>query len=104
MERPTGTLFIGEMIDAESGDRTGTPLLLESALTSSRVGRHSFLAADPWTVLTAKEKSEDFVKSIDKAIEKIERQLSKYKTKIRLKNRRTLRKVKEDSVSEEEEE
>lgn len=56
------------------------------------------------TVLTAREKSEDFIKSIDKAVEKIERQLSKYKTKIRLKNRKTLRKVKEDSVSEEEEE
>ena len=56
------------------------------------------------TVLTAKEKSEDFTKSIDKAIGKLERQLSKYKTRLRLKDRRTLRKVKEDSVLEEEEE
>lgn len=55
-------------------------------------------------VLTAREKSEDFIKSIDKAIGKIERQLSKYKTKIRLKNKKALRKVKEDTVSDEDEE
>lgn len=56
------------------------------------------------TVLTAMEKSDDFIKSIDQAIEKIERQLSKYKTRLRLKNRKTLRKVKEDTVSEEDQE
>jgi|SRR3990172_4752547 len=53
------------------------------------------------TVLTAKETSDDFVKSIDQAIGKIERQLSKYKSRVRLKNKKTLRRVKEDSVSEE---
>ncbi len=55
------------------------------------------------TVLTAKEKSKDFVKSIDLAIEKMERQLSKYKSRVRLKDKKTLRKVKENSVSEEHE-
>ncbi len=33
-------------------------------------------------ILTAMEKSEDFIKSIDLAIDKIERQLVKYKTKL----------------------
>ncbi len=31
MERTPGELFIGETIDAESGDRSGTPVLLDSA-------------------------------------------------------------------------
>ncbi|MEM7340669.1 MAG: DUF87 domain-containing protein [Actinomycetota bacterium] len=31
MERPAGHLFIGESIDADSGDRTGDPILLDSA-------------------------------------------------------------------------
>jgi putative sigma-54 modulation protein len=54
--------------------------------------------------LTAKEKSEDYLKSIDLAIEKIERQLTKYKTKLQTKNKGTLRKVKEEiSIPEEEE-
>jgi len=52
------------------------------------------------TVLTAKEQSDDFVKSIDQAVEKIERRLSKYKSRTRLKNKKTLRRVKEDAVSE----
>ena len=58
------------------------------------------------TILTAKERSEDFRKSIDLAIDKLERQLSKYKTKLRLKNKKRLRRVKEETttpVSEEEE-
>ncbi|MBI5475525.1 MAG: ribosome-associated translation inhibitor RaiA [Ignavibacteriales bacterium] len=45
-------------------------------------------------ILTAKEKSEDFDKSIELAVEKIERQLTKYKTKQK-KNKKTLRRVKE---------
>ncbi len=56
------------------------------------------------TLLSAKEKSEDFYKSIDLAIEKLERQLAKHKTKIRTKNKTTLRRVKEDiTISGEEE-
>jgi putative sigma-54 modulation protein len=51
------------------------------------------------TVLTATEKSEDFAKSLDLAMAKLERQLTKYKSKVRLKNKKTLRKVKESSVS-----
>ena len=47
-------------------------------------------------LLAAKEKSEDFHKSIDLAAGKIERQLAKYKTKIHLKNKKTLRRVKEE--------
>jgi len=48
------------------------------------------------TILSAKDKSEDFHKSIDLVIEKLERQLSKYKTKVRMKNKKTLRRVKEE--------
>jgi ribosome hibernation promoting factor len=47
------------------------------------------------SVLTAKEHSEEFSKSVDLAIEKLERQLTKYKTKLRMKDKRTLRRVKE---------
>lgn len=47
------------------------------------------------TVLSATEKSDDFHKSLDLAVEKLERQLAKYKTKIRLKDRKKLRRVKE---------
>ncbi|MBI4547641.1 MAG: ribosome-associated translation inhibitor RaiA [Ignavibacteriae bacterium] len=50
------------------------------------------------TILTAKERSEDFHKSIDLVIGKIERQLAKYKTKVRLKNKRKLRRVKQETV------
>jgi putative sigma-54 modulation protein len=46
-------------------------------------------------VLTAKEKSAEFHKSIDMSIEKIERQLGKHKAKKIMKNKKTLRKVKE---------
>ncbi|MBI5022247.1 MAG: ribosome-associated translation inhibitor RaiA [Ignavibacteriales bacterium] len=47
------------------------------------------------SILSAEEKSEDFDKSIELAIGKLERQLSKYKTKVRKKNKKTLRRVKE---------
>ena len=47
-------------------------------------------------LLAAKEKSEEFGKSIDLAIGKIERQLAKYKTKLRMKNKKELRRVKEE--------
>ena len=47
-------------------------------------------------LLAAKEKSEDFHKSIDLAIDKIERQLAKYKTKLHMKNKKALRRVKEE--------
>ena len=46
-------------------------------------------------LLSAKEKSNDYRKSIDLAIEKLERQLSKYKTKSRMKDKRILRRAKE---------
>jgi len=49
-------------------------------------------------VLTAKDTSEDFKKSIDLAIGKLERRLSKHKTKLRMKNKMKLRRVKEDSI------
>ena len=52
-------------------------------------------------VLTAREQSEEFEKSIDLAIQKMERQLTKYKSRVRVKDKKTLRKVKEDSVSDE---
>ena len=49
------------------------------------------------TMLSAKEKSDDFLKSIDLAIEKLERQLHKYKTKLRSKDKKTLRSLKTKS-------
>jgi len=49
-------------------------------------------------VLTAKEKSDDFHKSVDLAIEKLGRQLDRYKTKLRTKDKRTLRKIKESVI------
>ena len=49
--------------------------------------------------LAAKEKSDDYHKSLDLAVEKMERQLSKYKTKLRMKNKKTLRRVKQDVVA-----
>jgi putative sigma-54 modulation protein len=48
------------------------------------------------TILTAKEQSEEFLKSINLAVDKIERQLSKYKTKLQMKDKKTLRRVKEE--------
>jgi len=45
------------------------------------------------TVLKALVKSSDFVKSIDGAIEKTERQLQKYKSKLREKKKAVIRKT-----------
>ncbi len=56
------------------------------------------------TVLSAREHSEDFHKSIGLAVGKLERQLSKYKTKVRGKDKKRLRTVKETIVPPEEEE
>jgi ribosomal subunit interface protein len=47
------------------------------------------------TVIKALEKTDDFNKSIDAAVEKAERQLQKYKSKHHEKAKDTLRKVKE---------
>jgi putative sigma-54 modulation protein len=46
------------------------------------------------SVLTAKEKSEDFRKSIDFALNKLNMQLEKYKTKIRSKDKKKVRELK----------
>ncbi len=46
-------------------------------------------------ILTAKEKSDDYVKSIDAAIEKLTQQLAKYKTKLRAKDKVKVREIKE---------
>ena len=51
------------------------------------------------TTLTATEHSEEFLKSIDLAVAKIERQLSKYKSKLQKKDKRILRRVKEKKIS-----
>lgn len=53
------------------------------------------------TVLFAKEKSEDFHKSIDLAVDKLERQLDKYKMKLRKKDKKQLRRVKETIIESE---
>ena len=47
------------------------------------------------TVLSAKEKSEDFIKSIDAAVEKLSVQLTKYKTKLRMKDKNMVRAIQE---------
>jgi putative sigma-54 modulation protein len=46
------------------------------------------------TVLTAKEKSDDFRKSVDFAVEKMNMQLEKYKTKLRSKDKNKVRQLK----------
>ena len=46
-------------------------------------------------VLTAKEKSEDFIKSIDATAEKLAMQLEKYKTKLRLKDKQKVRAIRQ---------
>lgn len=48
------------------------------------------------SVLSARESSEEFHKSIDLAIGKLERQLTKYKARLRMKNKQALRAVKEN--------
>ena len=47
------------------------------------------------TQLSAKERSDDFHKSVDLAVSKIEHQLEKHKTKLRLKDKKALRRSKE---------
>jgi putative sigma-54 modulation protein len=46
-------------------------------------------------VLSAKEKSEDFIKSIDATAEKLEMQLAKYKTKKHAKDKGKVREIKQ---------
>jgi putative sigma-54 modulation protein len=46
-------------------------------------------------ILTATEESEDFIKSIDVASEKVMLQLQKYKTKLRAKNKGKVRTIRE---------
>jgi len=47
-------------------------------------------------ILSAKEKSEDYRKSIDFVVEKLSQQLVKYKTKARLKDKLRVRAMKEN--------
>jgi putative sigma-54 modulation protein len=47
------------------------------------------------TILSATVKSEDFLKSVDKAVEKLSTQLSKYKSKLRAKDKSRVRKIHE---------
>jgi putative sigma-54 modulation protein len=47
------------------------------------------------TTLSAKEKSDEFHKSIDVAAQKLTAQLEKYKTKLRLKDKTRVRKIQE---------
>lgn len=47
------------------------------------------------SVLSAKEKSEDFIKSIDATGEKLATQLTKYKTKLRAKDKAKVRAIHE---------
>lgn len=45
------------------------------------------------TILSATEKSEDFIKSIDKSVGKLTLQLSKYKSKLRAKDKGRVRAI-----------
>ncbi len=47
------------------------------------------------TVLSAKEKSDDYYKSVDAAVEKLNIQLNKYKSKLRAKDKNKVRRMKE---------
>ncbi len=47
------------------------------------------------SVLKSLEKSDDYVKSIDAAVAKVERQLQKYKSKHELKDKKMIRKTRE---------
>ncbi|TAK62134.1 MAG: ribosome-associated translation inhibitor RaiA [Bacteroidetes bacterium] len=71
----------------------------DPSLKTAEINVHVF-----GSVLIAKERSDEFLKSIDMALEKIERQLDKYKAKHRAKNKKTLRKIKEVDVVEQIEE
>jgi putative sigma-54 modulation protein len=59
-----------------------------NSVKSAEVNLHVYGA-----VLSAKEKSDDYFKSIDAAIEKLNNQLSKYKTKLRAKNKSKVREI-----------
>jgi ribosomal subunit interface protein len=50
------------------------------------------------TILTAVENSEDFHKSIEVALDKIERRLETYKSKLRAKDRKKLRRTRAKAV------
>lgn len=49
-------------------------------------------------VLTARESSEDYIKSIDAAVEKLIMRLSKYKSKLHLKDKVKVRSIKEEQA------
>jgi putative sigma-54 modulation protein len=50
------------------------------------------------TVLSATVKSDDYLKSIDASVQKLELQLAKYKTKLRAKDKSKVRSIKEKSI------
>jgi putative sigma-54 modulation protein len=50
------------------------------------------------TILTARENSEDFFKSIDLALDKVERRLETYKSKLRAKDKKKLRRARAKTV------
>ncbi|HTY00831.1 MAG TPA: ribosome-associated translation inhibitor RaiA [Bacteroidota bacterium] len=47
-------------------------------------------------VLTARESTDDYIKSVDAAVEKLTMQLRKYKSKLRLKDKTKVRAIKEE--------
>jgi ribosomal subunit interface protein len=53
------------------------------------------------TLLTAREKSDDYIKAIDGAVEKLIGQLKKYKSKLRGKDKTKVRKFKEQDQEQE---
>lgn len=73
-------------------------IILSFERTSNSVKTAEINVSVHGATLTAKEKSEEFMKSVELAVDKIERQLGKYKTKLRMKQKSTLRQVKEGSL------
>jgi ribosomal subunit interface protein len=59
-----------------------------NSLKSAEINLHVY-----GTVLSARGKSDDFVKSIDKTVAKLVLQLTKYKSKLRSKDKTTVRKI-----------
>lgn len=66
----------------------------ENSIKTAEINVHVFGA-----ILTAKEKSDDFLKSIDLAIEKILNQVGKYKAKNRQKDKKAIRRLKEATIT-----
>ncbi len=78
-------------------------IILSYERTTASVKRAEINLHVHGAMLSATEESEEFHKSIALAVTKLERQLAKYKTKVRGKNKKRLRSVKESGAAGEDE-